>query len=177
MKKSEESASNNSEIKTKPATPIEVVNSSRDYFKNFNVETYCNKIDANLQTSFEIEPKYEIDHVELRKTVREVKQNIETIRRDIAELSSISTDSSPVNKRRDLPTTTPRQTPNFVFIDNTISTELHKQVELNNIDSVLKLLLDKTNDINYRDQNGMTPLHLAIRKENIKITETRFDSL
>ena len=139
-------------------------NSSRDYFKNFSLENFSAQQDASLQTSIDSREENEV-----RNTVKEISESIDCLRKEIASISSMSKlthqrrtnyyDAEYQNKSQ-------LCKPEFVFLENKISTELHKEVEGNNIDRVLQLLLDHSTDINYRDSDGITPLQVAIRNQD-----------
>ena len=157
-------------ISTEPPTPTKIRNNSRDYFKNFNVENFC--VHENLSEK-EARNLQNLETWELKKTVHEISMNVKSIRKELTQLSEktpdeslFSTNSTPKSKCY-----SPRLTPDFVFVNDRISTELHKQVDENNLEKVLHLLLEANNDINYRDESGVTPLHVALRNRNNRLAE------
>ena len=157
---------NNSESSNSTKLLNQTINnsSSRDYFKNFSLENFSAQQDASLQTSIDSREENEV-----RNTVKEISESIDCLRKEIASISSMS---KLTHQRRtnyydaDYQNKSHLCTPEFVFLENKISTELHKQVEANNIDRVLQLLLDHSTDINYRDSDGVTPLQVATRNQD-----------
>ena len=65
----------------------------------------------------------------------------------------------------------PRLTPEFVFSEDRVTTELHRQVKEQNVERVLELVQDPGNGINYRDQEGETPLQVAVRGGDKRLAE------
>ena len=131
-------------------------NSSRDYFKNFDVEKFRTKIDASPPSSL----GGETDDVEQLSSCPSI-----VLTNDL---------QPPVNySRPSLKTSSPspRLTPEFVFSEDRVTTELHREVKERNVERVLELLLDPGNGINYRDQEGETPLQVAVRGGDLRLSE------
>ena len=136
-------------------------NSSRDYFKNFDVEKFFTNMDGSGGSS----------SLENGRSVELCPSLVS--RSGLSCLSPASAKFSPsiVKTSSTLSQASPRLTPEFVFACDKLTTELHSRVEEGNLDRVLQLLLDPVNGINYRDQRGVTPLHVAVRANNPRLVE------
>ena len=60
-----------------------------------------------------------------------------------------------------------KTSPDFIFSDSGITTELHLQVAKQNTVNVLKILEAKETFINFRDESGRAPIHEALLTKNI----------
>ena len=138
-------------------------NSSRDYFKNFDVEKFCTVIDASLERSLGEE---ETDDVE-----QQLSSCPSIVLTD--DLKPPVTNSSPMVPVTSLKTSSPspRLTPEFVFSEDRVTTELHREVKERKVTRVLELLVDPGSGINYRDQQGETPLQVAVRGGDLRLSE------
>ena len=156
--------SSNKEVETEPVSSNVVRNSSRDYFKNFDIEKFYTKMDVSLQTSLENE-NYVFEQCPSIILTSDFRSGLNSSSPISSKLSTtfVKTNSSP--------RVSPRLTPEFVFSSDKLTTELHSQVEEKNLDRVLQLLLDPVNGINYRDQQGVTPLHVALRADDQRLAE------
>ena len=144
-------------------------NSSRDYFKNFDVEKFCSEIDASLQTSL----GEETEDIEKPSSCPSSCPSI-VLTNDVRPPVTYCTPPVAPDGRDFLKTNSasPRLTPEFVFSEDRVTTELHRQVKERNVERVLELLVDQAGPgINYRDQQGETPLQVAVREADLRLTE------
>ena len=131
-------------------------NSSRDYFKNFDVEKFCTKIDPSQQSSVGEETESSCPSRVLTNDLRP-PVNCPS---PMVPPTFLKTNSS-----------SPRLTPEFVFRSDRVTTELHSQVREGKVERVLELVEDPGPAINYRDQEGETPLHVAVREGHLRLTQ------
>ena len=141
-------------------------NSSRDYFKNFDVEKFCTEIDASLQSSL----GQETEDVEKASSCLSSCPSI-ILTNDVR--IPVTYCSPPVTRVfLNTNSASPRLTPEFVFSEDRVTTELHRQVKERNVERVVELLVDQAGPgINYRDQQGETPLQVAVREGDLRLTE------
>ena len=142
-----------------PSSKSDMRNSSRDYFKNFDVEKFCTKMDASLESSLGEETEQQSSCPSIVLT-NDLKPPVKNSPSPLIPRSSLKTNSP-----------SPRLTPEFVFSEDRVTTELHRQVKEKNMERVLELLQDPGSGINYRDQEGATPLQLAVRGRDLRLTE------
>ena len=113
-----------------------------------------------------------IDHEQLIETL--TSHNTSTINKIEEQSNQKNTDLKPKlesekndtdESKEDMNNIAPkilRSTPEFVFSATGVTTELHTKIKERNTERVLNILQEEHNGINFRDESGTTPLHVAL---------------